>query len=676
MADEETRRRATDLRVRIEYHRYRYYILSDPEVSDDEFDALVRELTELERAHPELDDPNSPTKQVGAPPDPAFQPVTHRVPMLSLDNAFEAHELDAWFERVEKGLDGRRPTYVCELKIDGVGCSLVYLDGHLAQAVTRGDGRVGEDITANVRTVEAVPDWLDLDRPPPRLEVRGEVYYPVDAFETMNADREARGEPRFANPRNAASGALRQKDPRITATRPLSMVCHGMGALEGVNVRRHTQFLELLRDAGLPTTAETRTFDSPEGVNEFIAYWGEHRHDPEYEIDGVVIKVDDHGQQRQLGSTSAAPRWAIAWKYPPEEQETRLRDIEVNVGRTGKVTPFAQLEPVTVAGSTIGTATLHNEDQAAAKDVRPGDTVRVRKAGDVIPEVLGYVASKRPREVEEAGPWRMPSVCPFCGSDLVRLEGEAATYCTNVDCPNRQLESLAHFASRGALDIEGLGYETAKLLLDTGLVKDLADTFHLDRDALLDLEGFGEKKADNLLAGIEAAKQQPLERLLVGLNIPHVGGTVARLLARAFGSLETLREADEEAIASVDGVGPIIAQAVRRWFENPRNAELADKLIAAGVRTDAEAGERSDLLDGVSVVITGSLEGFTRDEAKEAVTDRGGKVTSSVSKRTSAVVVGAEPGSKADKAAELGVPTLDEAGFRRLLETGEVASGG
>ena len=672
MADEQTRRRVADLRVEIDAHRYRYYVLSDPEISDEEFDALLAELEELERAHPELDEPDSPTKRVGAPPDEAFAAVEHRVPMLSLDNVFEESELEAWFERVERGLDGRRPTYVCELKIDGVGCSLAYEEGHLVRAVTRGDGRVGEDITANVRTIEAVPDWLGLDDPPQRLEVRGEVYYPVAAFEEMNAAREERGEPRFANPRNAASGALRQKDPKITAARPLSMVCHGMGALEGVAVARHTEFLALIAEAGLPTAEETRALDSPEQVHKFIGFWGERRHDPDYEIDGVVVKVDDHAQQRQLGSTSRAPRWAVAWKYPPEERETLLRDIHVNVGRTGKVTPFAQLEPVTVAGSTISTATLHNEDQAAAKDVRPGDTVVVRKAGDVIPEVLGYVDSKRPTEVAEAGPWRMPTRCPFCHTELLRLEGEAATYCTNVDCPNRLLESLAHFASRGALDIEGLGYETAKLLLDTALVADLADVFHLTREDLLGLEGFGEKKADNLLAGIDAARKQPLERLLVALNIPHVGGTVARLLARAFGTLDALREADEERIAAVDGVGPIIAQAVRHWFDNPRNADLADKLIAAGVRTDTDAGARSDVLDGVTLVITGALEGFTRDEAKEAVTDRGGKVTSSVSRKTTAVVVGADPGSKADKAVDLGVPTLDEDGFRRLLETGEV----
>ena len=672
MPHAEPRRRAAELASEIERHRYRYFVLDDPEVADATFDALVAELSELERAYPELDRPDSPTKKVGAPPDPAFTPVTHRQPMGSLDNAFDARELDEWFERVHRGLEGATPRYTCELKVDGVAIGLSYRGGWLERAVTRGDGVTGEDITAGARTIAAIPEALDLDGPPALLEVRGEVYYPVAAFEAMNAAREEAGEPRFANPRNAASGALRQKDPSITAQRPLSMVCHGMGALEGVTVRSHSEFLALLADAGLPVASETRTVDDTEAVHAFVDHWREHRHDPEYEIDGVVVKVDDHAQQRQLGSTSRAPRWAIAFKYPPEERETRLRDIEVNVGRTGKVTPFARLEPVLVAGSTISTATLHNEDQAALKDVRPGDTVIVRKAGDVIPEVVGYVESKRPAEVAAAGPWRMPSVCPFCGSEIVRLEGEAASYCTNIDCPNRLVESLAHVASRGALDIEGLGYETVKLLLDEGLIAGVVDLFHLDRESLLELEGFGEKRVDNLLAALEAAKRQPLERLLVALGIPHVGGTVARLLARYFGDLAALRDAGADEIAAVGGVGPIIAQAVRAFFDNPRNAQLIDGLVEAGVRTDTDSAARSDRLEGVTVVLTGALEGFTRDEAKEAVTDRGGKVTSSVSGKTSAVVVGAEPGSKADRAAELGVPVLDEAAFTRLLETGEL----
>jgi DNA ligase (NAD+) len=445
-----------------------------------------------------------------------------------------------------------------------------------------------------------------------------------------------------------------------------------MGAVEGASLPSHSSFLALIAEAGLPVASETRTVSTMDEVWAFIQYWREHRHDPPYEIDGVVVKVDALAHQRQLGSTSAAPRWAIAFKYPPEEQQTLLRDIQVNVGRTGKVTPFAVLEPVLVAGSTIGLATLHNEDQARLKDVRPGDVVIVRKAGDVIPEVLGPVLSLRPEAVTNAGPWVMPTTCPFCGSPLQRLEGEAATYCTNVDCPSRLRESLAHFAGRGAMDIEGLGYETARVLLDRGLVKDLADLYSLRAEDLLELEGFAQRKVHALLAGIAASKSQPFERLLVGLNILHVGGTVARQLARYFGDLTTLRKASKEDIASVGGIGPVIADSVRKFFDHPRNAALVDKLIAAGVRTDTDARRATSTLEGWTIVLTGGLEGFTRDEAEQAIIDCGGKVASSLSRKTSLVVVGADPGSKAAKAEALGVPTTDEAGFVHLLNTGEL----
>lgn len=592
--------------------------------------------------------------------------------MLSLDNAFDRGELLAWADRVTRGLEGATPRYSCDLKIDGVAISLTYLDGRFERAVTRGDGRVGEDVTQQVRTVEGVPDVLDLDDPPDVLEVRGEVYYPVDEFERMNAAREEAGEPRFANPRNAASGALRQKDPAVTAKRPLRVLCHGMGAVSGLETGSHSQFLAFVAEAGLPMNPEVRTLATIEEVWGYIEGWRGRRHDTPFEIDGVVVKVDRHEHQRRLGYTARAPRWAIAYKYPPEERETLLRDIQVNVGRTGKVTPFAVLEPVEVAGSTVSMATLHNEDQARLKDVRPGDTVRVRKAGDVIPEVLGYVESKRPSEVERSGPWQMPRTCPFCGSDIQRLEGEAASYCTNVDCPNRRLESLAHFASRGAMDIEGLGYETAKLLLSRGLVADLADIYHLNREDLLTLEGFAQKKADNLLAGLEASKKRPLERLLVGLNIPHVGESVAQVLAQRFGRMDVLRAADAEEVAEIGGVGSVIAQAVRGFFGNPRNAALVDKLAEAGVRMDTDLAQVDSTLEGWTLVLTGGLERFSRDEAKEAVTARGGKVASSVSKSTDAVVVGTDPGTKADRAVEFGVPAIDEDAFSRLLETGEL----
>ena len=659
-------------------YRYRYYVLNDPVITDGEFDAMLRELEALEAAHPELDRPDSPTHKVGAPPDPAFTPVRHRLQMLSLDNAFEQPELDAWAERVRRGLDGASPVFACELKVDGVAISLSYENGELRQAVTRGDGTTGEDVTHNVRTISDIPHALQVADPPALLEVRGEIYFPVDAFDQMNDRREAAGEPRFANPRNAASGALRQKDPNITAQRPLSMICHGMGVVRqtpdnsGLGVRTHSEFLQYLKAAGLPVAGETRTFTDMDDVQRFIDEWGEHRHDPSYEIDGVVVKVDDLGQQRQLGSTARAPRWAIAFKYPPEEQRTVLRAIQVNIGRTGKVNPFAEFDPVLVAGSTLRVATLHNEDQARMKDVRPGDTIIVRKAGDVIPEVVGPVLSERPPEVEEAGPWQFPTICPFCASPIERLEGEAASFCTNIDCPQRLQGSLEHFGSRGAMDIEGLGEETVRALLQAGLVQTIADIYRLDEADLLTLEGFGEKKTRQLLDGIEASKKQPLERLLVALNIRMIGPTVARFITRVFPTLDAIRSAETEDIAAVEGVGPIRANALRRFLDTPKSAALIDDLVRLGVRTDTEVQERSNLLDGWTVVLTGGLEGLTRDEAKQAIVDRGGRVTSSVSRKTSVVIAGTDPGSKADKATELGVPLIDEPEFRRLLETGQL----
>ena len=658
--------RAEALRADIRHHRERYYN-DEREIADAEFDALMRELRELEAQHPELVTPDSPTQVVGAVPSQAFTQVEHRLPMLSLDNAFSREELQAWADRVSRGLDGQAHRFTCELKVDGVAISLTYEAGRLARAVTRGDGRVGEDVTANIRTIQGVPHQLDLKMPPPLLEVRGEVYFPVAEFARMNDEREARGEPRFANPRNASSGALRQKDPAITAQRPLRVICHGMGATEGVDVTSHSGFLAFIAGAGLPVAPETTTVDSVDAVWDYVEQWREHRHDPAYELDGVVVKVDEHAQQRRLGFTSSAPRWAIAFKYPPEEQQTLLRDIAINIGRTGKVTPFAVLEPVLVAGSTISLATLHNEDQVALKDVRVGDTVIVRKAGDVIPEVVGPVPSLRP---PGAKPWQTPTHCPFSGDELVRLPGEANRYCPNADCPNRLLESMAHFAGRGAMDIEGLGYETAKILLDRELVANLADIYRLrdKRDDLLALERWAEKKVDNLLAGVEGSKRRPFEHLLVGLNIRHVGGTVARLLARHFGDMDALRQADEERIAAVTGVGPIIAQAVRQWFDNERNTALVDDLAALGVRMDTEVTRVGDSLAGKTFVLTGGLEGFTRDGAQQAIEDRGGKVASSVSKKTDYVVRGVDPGSKAAKAAELGVAILDEAAFIALLD--------
>ena len=675
MADHSTRRRVETLRVEIDAHRYRYYVLSDPSITDGEFDALMRELQELEAQHPELDDPDSPTHKVGAPPTGGFAEVAHRQPMLSLDNAFSASDMRRWADRNERMLEGVRPRYTCELKIDGVAISVSYVRGRFDQAVTRGDGRSGENVTENIRTIAGVPAYLDLEDPPELVEVRGEVYFPVVEFEAMNQAREDAGEARFANPRNAASGALRQKDPRKTAQRPLRLICHGMGAVEGLHVSSHAEFLAWIQQAGLPVAEQTRTFHTLDEIMEFIDFWGEHRHDATFELDGVVVKVDDLALQRQLGNTSHGPRWAIAFKYPPEEQQTRLVNIFVNVGRTGKVTPFANFEPVRVAGSTLQLATLHNEDQARMKDVRPGDTIIVRKAGDVIPEVVGPVLPLRPPEVDAAGPWQFPRTCPFCSSPIERLEGEAASFCTNLDCPNRLLESLAHFASRGAMDIEGLGYETAKLLLDKKLVDNLADIYRLTAQDLVPLEGFGDKKIEMLLAGIEGSRQQPLERLLIALNIRMIGGTVARVIARHFATMDAIRAADTQQIAAISGVGPTRARALRSFLDNPKSQALIDDLRSLGVRMDTETTRVDDTLAGWTIVVTGNLEQFSRDAAKQAIEDRGGKATGSVSKKTSVVVVGAEPGAaKVTKAEELGVPMTDEAGFLQLLETGALRS--
>ncbi len=688
----QARARHDELARRLRDARYRYDVLSAPPMTDAEYDARFRELEALEAAHPELVTASSPTQRVGSPPAGAFPPFTHLQPMLSLDNAFSSEELAAWAQRVARRLaaatgaaadeeqaqaaDAPPMGYVCELKIDGVAINLVYRDGVLATAATRGNGEVGEDVTAQVLTIDDIPYRLTVEDPPAVLEVRGEVYYPLADFDAMNAERIEQGEAAFMNPRNAASGALRQKDPEVTRQRPLAVWCHGIGQLEGLAFDRHAQALDWLDAAGLPVAPETEVVHDLDAISVFVQRATERRHDVGYEIDGVVVKVDDLRQRELLGFTARAPRWAIAYKLPPVEQQTRLRAIEVNVGRTGKATPYAVLDPVLVAGTTITYATLHNELQVQAKDVRVGDTVIVRRAGDVIPEVVGPVLAERP---EHAEPWSMPADCPFCGEPLVRPEGEANHLCENVDCPNRLRESLTHLAGRGALDIEGLGEQTVDLLLAEGLVADLADIFrlHEHREALLGLEKWGAKRVDNLLAGIEAGRTRPLDRVLVALNIRHLGPTYAKLLARALPSLQAIRDADPETLEAIDGIGPIIARAVHSWFATPRNAQLVDDLVALGVTADAEvapgdADVDPDLLAGWTVVVTGTLEGFTREEAKEALEVRGAKVTGSVSGRTSLVVAGADPGSKRDKAASLGVPIADEAGLRRLLEHGEL----
>jgi DNA ligase (NAD+) len=669
------------LRDTIRHHARLYHELDAPEIPDADYDALVRQLNELEAMHPSLATPDSPTVQVGGAPSAAFAPVEHRVPMMSLDNAMDVDELRAWGARLERRLDelegpDRPPVaYVCELKIDGVAVSVTYERGEFVLAATRGDGRVGEDITANVRTLPDVPERLTPPdgAVPERLEVRGEVYLPVATFDELNRRLEEAGERRYVNPRNTAAGSLRQKDPAVTATRGLRWWCYQLGEVEGgPGLTSHSGTLEYLRALGLPVNPEVTVQRSLDDVVAHCRRWQEHRHDVPYEIDGVVVKVDDLERRRALGFTAKAPRWAIAYKFPPEERTTTLHDIQVSIGRTGKATPFAVLEPVFVGGSTVGVATLHNQVQVEAKDVRPGDTVIVRKAGDVIPEVVGPVLSERPPGLR---PWRFPDTCPSCGEPLVRLEGEGHHYCHNLDCPAQRTGRIEHFASRGAMDIEGLGEQRVALFVELGLVADVGDLYTMDLDRLRELEGFGETSVENLRAAIEASTERPLANLLVGLNIRHLGPAGARALAAAFGHLDGIVAASEEALAAVEGVGPTIAESVHQFFSLERNRMVVDKLRAAGVNLEGPAGEVGvePVLAGMSVVVTGTLEGFSRDEAEAAITARGGKSPGSVSAKTSAVVVGEGPGaSKLTKATDLGVPILDEAGFRHLLATGEV----
>jgi len=672
-------RRIEQLRAEIESHNYAYYVLDAPEITDAEWDRLYHELLALEEEHPELVTPESPTQRIGAPPAEGFPEVKHRARMYSLDNAFSREELEAWAVRVEKTVDD--PTYVCELKIDGVAVALTYQDGRYARGATRGDGETGEDITANIRTMRGVPARLRVKDPPALIEVRGEVFMPRADFDALNQKLSAEGKQAFINPRNTAAGALRQKDPSMTAQRPLTYLIHGLGAVDGARFATHSEFLAWVREAGLRTAPTTEPAASLVEVWAFIERWLEHRHDLEYEIDGVVIKVDPIGMQNELGYTSKAPRWAIAYKYPPEEKETLLRDIRIHIGRTGRATPYAVLEPVFVGGVTVSTATLHNHDEVHRKDVRVGDTVIVRRAGDVIPEVVGAVARRRPKG---AKPWKMPKRCPSCGSEIVREEGEADAYCTNIACPSQRVERLFHFAGRGAMDIEGLGYETIIALTDQGILEDPGDTYGITAEQLLELEGFarekdratGEmvpgKRARNLLNAIEASKDRPVARLLTGLGIRHVGFPTARALTRQFPSIDELSSAGVEQLAEVEGIGDIVAASVHDFFQQPENRKVLEKLRKAGVRMAEEqrasVARGGGVLAGKSFVLTGTLPELTREQATELIENAGGKVSSSVSKKTDFVLAGESPGSKLTKAEQLGVTVIDEAGLRALLE--------
>ena len=663
----EAKVRVEELRERINHHSYRYHVLDDPEVSDTEYDELLRELQAFEDAFPELITPDSPTQRVGGVPADLFAPISHRAPMLSLDNAFSFEELEAWAARVEKRV-GDAARFACELKIDGVACALTYERGVLVKAATRGDGFTGEDITANVRTVRGVPPKLLGKEPPDVIEVRGEMYLPVKAFERLNEELTTAEQRPFANPRNAAAGSLRQKDPRVTSSRPLRLWVHSFGAAEGISFDSHLGFLAWAGTVGLPVPPTTEGAASIADVEAFLERWEAQRHSVDWEIDGTVIKVDQTELQRELGATSHAPRWAIAYKFPPEERTALLRKIDVHTGRTGKVTPFAVLEPVFVGGVTITYATLHNEDEVRRKDVRRGDTVIVRRAGDVIPEIVGPIVAKRPKS---ARPWKMPKVCPSCGTPLVRREGEADHRCPNkAGCPSQGQEWLFHFAGRGAMDIEGLGYMTLIALIDNGFVQDPADIYGLTADQLSQLGGFAEKSISNLLTQIEGSKDRSLWRLLVGLNIRHVGSHVAQVLARAFGSIDGLMTAGLDAIDAVPGIGPEIAASVRGWFDDPENVALLERLRDAGVRLADETipEQRAQPLLGKTIVLTGGLETLSREEATELAEAAGARVASSVSKKTDFVVAGENPGSKFEKAVSLGVEIVDEAEFRRRLD--------
>ena len=694
--------RAADLRQQIIRNNELYHQLDAPEIPDAEYDLLVVELRQLEADYPALATPDSPTQAVGAAPSGLFQEVRHRVPMMSLDNAFSEDDLRAWAERLRRqipDLDLETLAFSCEPKVDGVAMSLTYERGRFVQAATRGDGVSGEDVTANIATVSDVPKELaEAGGPyPDVLEVRGEVYMPVAEFEAMNKRQAERGERLFVNPRNSAAGALRQKDPTVTAQRPLHFWAYALGDVEGAPAdagapaqnawpaATQTETLAQLAKAGFPVSPDARQVRGMTAVVARCEELAEARHTLAYEIDGVVTKVDEVILREILGATSRAPRWAIALKFPPEERTTRLVDIMVSIGRTGRATPFARLEPVFVGGSTVGVATLHNEDQVAAKDVRPGDLVIVRKAGDVIPEVVGPVKEGPGVPKRRKPRWTFPTHCPSCGQPLVRLPGESDTYCTNIDCPAQRVQRISHYASRGAMDIEGLGEERVLQLVNAALLNDAADLYDVTAEQLAALDRFGALSAANLVAGIAASRSQPLSRLLVALGIRHVGPTGARAVARAFGSLTAIAAASVEQLADVDGVGGIIAASLAEFLSAEANVAVLERLRRAGVSMEepggaagsdggaAGAASLPQTLEGKTVVVTGAVPEYTREGAEEAILARGGKSPGSVSKKTFVLVVGESPGaSKLKKAEDLGIPQLDAASFQTLLETGEL----
>ena len=665
------RHRMTELINEIRDHQFKYYVLDQPSVSDAQFDELLRELQSLEDKNPELREPDSPTQHVGGGFSTQFEQRDHIEKMMSLDNVFDTEELAQWFDRVEKEI--AQPQYLCEVKVDGLAINLTYENGVLVRGLTRGNGVTGEDVTLNVKTIRNLPHQLKGETAPTLIEVRGEVFFPIAAFNELNESLEEAGKQLFANPRNGAAGSLRQKDPRITASRPLSVVVHGVGAREGIAFESQSAAYEQLKNLGLPTSDRFKVCSTRAEVEKFIQYYADHRHDVEHEIDGVVIKVDSLSQQQQLGFTSRAPKWAIAYKYPPEEVTTVLLDIKVSVGRTGRVTPFAYMEPVKVAGSTVTNATLHNAEEIVRKGVLIGDTIVIRKAGDVIPEVLGPVLDKR-KGTERA--FVMPTHCPECGEQLRAMsQGDVDIRCPNTQsCPAQLRERIYYIGSRAALDIDVLGYEAAIALLDAKIIKDESDLFELTAKKLVTSTFFTKKdgtpaaNVDKLLAALEEAKARPLWRTLVALSIRHVGPTAAQGLATALGSVKAISEASAEELADIDGVGQIIAESIVEWFGIKWHQEIIKKWEKAGVRMVVQQSEQlPQTLAGLTFVVTGGLESFTRDGISETITAHGGKPSSSVSKKTDYVLVGTDPGSKLAKAQELGVPVIDEARFKELL---------
>ncbi|NQV96252.1 MAG: NAD-dependent DNA ligase LigA [Acidimicrobiaceae bacterium] len=684
-APKDIRQTALDLKTQIIKHNELYHGQDSPEISDAAFDELVGKLVKLETKYPELIDESSPTQKVGTG-FTTFAPVTHRVAMTSLDNAMDENELRAWGERATRGLAGTAMHYVCELKIDGLAMSIRYENGQLVQAATRGDGAVGEDVTANVKTIGVIPKKLLSKigkKIPSVLEVRGEVFITISGFERLRAAKQSENERRIANgkkpdavpanPRNAGAGSLRQKNPEVTATRDLSFWAYQLGEVVGApSFSSHTQTLEFLADLGFPVNPEVKKLDTLQEVVEFCANWEQHRHSLNYEIDGVVVKIDNLAQREQLGFTSRAPRWAIAVKFAPEERETILLKISVSIGRTGRATPFAELEPVVLSGSTVSMATLHNRDQVQLKDVRPGDTVIVRKAGDVIPEVVGPVLSLRPKNSK---PWKFPKLCPcVLKSTLVQIEGESDTRCVEPECPFQRDQRIIHFASRGAMDIEGLGEKTVFALSDKKLVNDIGDLYSLSIEQLMQLDGFAELSASNLLAAIQGSKSRPLAKLLVGLGIKNLGPAASESLARRYGNLDAIIAATPDQLSEIDGVGGVIATSIAKWFSDRAHRTIIEKFRRVGVEFgNVIISTENQSLVGKAVVITGTVEGFSRDEAQDAITSRGGKSPGSVSAKTFALVVGSEPGaSKLTKAEQLGIPVLDAKGFRYLLKTGQL----